>query len=49
MINDGYFEVVKQDEFYRGVENGTGLFGKQLSILLVLRKTDKEMAGDAAR
>lgn len=28
MVNDGYFEIIKKDTFYRGVENGTGLFGK---------------------
>ena len=41
MINNGYFEIVKKENFYRGVENGTGLFGRQLSTLLVLRKTNK--------
>jgi len=38
LINDGKFEIVKKDEFWRGSENGTGLFGRQQSTLLVLRK-----------
>lgn len=38
MINEGLFEVVKTDNFWRGTEHGTGLFGLQQSTLLVLRK-----------
>ena len=38
LINSGKFAVVKKEEFWRGTENGTGLFGKQKSTLLVLRK-----------
>ena len=32
------FEFVKKDEFWRGTEGGTGLFARQKSTLLVLRK-----------
>ena len=38
LIAAGKFEVVKQEEFWRGTENGTGLFAKQKSTLFVLRK-----------
>jgi len=38
MIATGKFEVVKTDVFWRGTESGTGLFGRQQSTLLVLRK-----------
>ena len=34
----GKLEVVKEERFYRGTEGGTGLFAKQLSILMVIRK-----------
>ena len=29
MVEAGKFEIVKQDLFWRGTENGTGLFAKQ--------------------
>ncbi len=38
MIADGKFEIAKKYEFWRGTENGSGLFGKQKSTGLVLRK-----------
>ncbi len=38
LIADGKFEIAKKYEFWRGTENGSGLFGKQKSIGLVLRK-----------
>ena len=38
LIDAGKFAVVKKYEFWRGTENGSGLFGKQKSTLLVLRK-----------
>jgi SAM-dependent methyltransferase len=28
LIDTGKFEIIKKDEFYRGTENGTGLFAK---------------------
>ena len=34
----GKFAIVKQQTFWRGTENGTGLFGRQQSILLVFVK-----------
>jgi len=40
MISSGKFELVKKDNFWRGTEGGTGLFGRQQSTLLVLRKKD---------
>ena len=38
LVSAGKFEIIKSDEFYRGTEGGSGLFAKQLSTLLVLRK-----------
>lgn len=38
LIKAGKFEVVKRENFYRGTENGTGLFAKQESTLFVLKK-----------
>jgi hypothetical protein len=37
-IASGKFELVKEETFFRGTEGGTGLFAKQLSILMVLKK-----------
>ena len=38
MIASGKFEVMKHENFWRGTEGGTGLFGRQQSTLLVLAK-----------
>jgi SAM-dependent methyltransferase len=38
LIAAGKIEMVKQTQFFRGSEGGTGLFGKQESTCLVLRK-----------
>lgn len=41
MVEAGKFEIIKEEEFWRGTEQGTGLFAKQKSTLLVLRKTSE--------
>ena len=38
LVAAGKFEVVKKWSFWRGTENGTGLFAKQQSSGLVYRK-----------
>ena len=38
MVNDGKFEIIKTEEFWRGTEGGTGLFARQQSTLLVMKK-----------
>lgn len=38
LVHQGKFELIKTYTFWRGTENGTGLYGKQQSTLLVFRK-----------
>ena len=38
LIESGKFQLIKEENFFRGTEGGTGLFGKQLSIMMVLKK-----------
>ena len=38
LVAAGKFEIVKHDNFWRGTEGGTGLFAKQQSTLLVMKK-----------
>lgn len=38
MVSDGKFEITKTEEFWRGTEGGTGLFARQRSTLLVMKK-----------
>lgn len=38
MVDSGKFDIVKIENFWRGTEGGTGLFGRQQSTLLVMIK-----------
>lgn len=39
LVNAGRFEIVEIRKFWRGTEDGKGLFAKQESTLIQLRKT----------
>lgn len=41
LVSQGKFEVMTSELFWRGTEGGTGLFAKQQSILLVLKKVQE--------